>query len=258
LIQAEKDKMLFEKIIELIPAYDHRPKGGCIHGLELMMTLKGPLGTITFQLFTGWMLPEVAEELTRKNLESMTPSPVALYHHRLPYDGEEPSTDTCPYIDDKPCCPDIYYHVATAVFERLLREGHDGVWSALEERYSIFYGEPNYKRSETMKCPTYPDAKENCCCRCDRALELGELELGPNPYASETRRRKNAVKNKKQPRMQEPDQMERCRAARAVIDGYSSEKAKREASLEAFMDIFHSEKAKDRAFMARLKNAAES
>jgi hypothetical protein len=47
--------------------------------------------------------------------------------------------------------------------------------------------------------------------------------------------------------------MERARAARAMIDCYGTNSARREASLEAFMSIFHPEKANDRKFMTELK-----
>jgi len=56
-------------------------------------------------------------------------------------------TDSCPYLDGKPCYYDGSTLAAERVFERLVREGDVGVWAALEEVYQqVFEG----RREKTL------------------------------------------------------------------------------------------------------------
>lgn len=56
----------FQEIVDFYPAYDKRDpdpkKNYGIHGVELRMVLKGPLGAVQFVLYTNWQLPHVTKE----------------------------------------------------------------------------------------------------------------------------------------------------------------------------------------------------
>jgi hypothetical protein len=164
----------FQRLVEFSPAYDHGREGGC-HGVELRMVLKGPEGAVQFLLFTNWMLPETREKWgpLPSDHPCVRPMPVDLgYHSPKPmYEGQEPMRHIykfpkfptnfetweggepgvygdpviCPYLDgDVPCYYDGSGLNAEPVFERLLREGSDGVWAVLEEYYEqVFLTENN-------------------------------------------------------------------------------------------------------------------
>lgn len=93
-----------ERIVKFFPAYDKRSsdpkKNHGIHGVELLMALKGDMGAVQFKLFTNWMLPHVAKEhdvsfLARPDATTLKvfyhPMPADLgYHSKVPrYEGQE-------------------------------------------------------------------------------------------------------------------------------------------------------------------------
>jgi hypothetical protein len=134
----------FTRLVEFHPAWDRRhvnpEKNYGIGGVEIRFVLKGPLGATQFLLCTGWTLP---------GLPDGTVLPADLgYHSPQPrYDGQPLITDSCPYLDGKPCYYDGSTLAAERVFERLVREGDVGVWAALEEVYQqVFEG----RREKTL------------------------------------------------------------------------------------------------------------
>lgn len=146
----------FERIVKFHPAFDKRhsdPKRNYgIHGVELLMALKGAEGTTQFLLYTNWHLPsalgiEIKDDMTshhwRRAYESLpyhAPMPADLgYHSPKPtYEGHEPIGSECEFVDG-PCYYDGSTLNAWRPFEALLREGDEGVWRVLEDYYeSVF------------------------------------------------------------------------------------------------------------------------
>jgi hypothetical protein len=139
-----------EKIVEFSPAFDKRDpkpsKNYGIHGVDLRMILKGEKGVVQFVVYTNWHLPHVQEELNRKAtlkqderyIEAiLNPMPADLgYHSPTPiYEGQSVCSDSCGYLDGKPCYYDGSGLNAERIYEVLLKEGSDGVWRELEEYY---------------------------------------------------------------------------------------------------------------------------
>jgi len=142
-------------LVEFSAAFDKRhadpKKNYGIHGVEMRCVVKGDKGAVQFLLFTQWQLPHVTKETDARTVGSCDalqlqcfyhPYPVDLgYHSPIPhYDGQEPLAD-CPYLDGQPCYYDGSGLNAEPVFERLLREGDKGLWSALEEYYRLTFKE---------------------------------------------------------------------------------------------------------------------
>ena len=139
-----------EKIVEFTPAFDKRHtdpnRNYGIHGVDLRMVLKGMLGAVQFVLYTNWQLPHVQEEI-RKNIPPdkyflHEPFPADLgYHSPKPiYEGQAETSD-CLYLNSKSCYYDGSSLNAKPVYNILLSEGSDGVWTKLEEYYIRIFGE---------------------------------------------------------------------------------------------------------------------
>lgn len=133
-----------ERITEITPAYDKREQGYGIHCCELRMILKGDLGAIQFVLYTGWYLPNVADELIAKgSTYCLQPFPADLGYHspKSMYDGDEVCCDKCKYLNGKPC----YYNGSTLaareVYSEMLERGSDAVWEYLEKYYVELFGQ---------------------------------------------------------------------------------------------------------------------
>jgi hypothetical protein len=147
-----------ERITKFSPAWDKRSsvsnKNYGIHGVELVMIIKGDKGAVQFVLYTNWMLPHVQEELDAKLLIegkqgklgeysfcTIHPMPADLgYHSPIPqYEGQSVSSNSCEYNDGKPC----YYGGSglnsERIYEVLLKEGSDGVWRELEIYYNDIF-----------------------------------------------------------------------------------------------------------------------
>jgi len=138
-------KMTREITIE--PAFDKRNadpnKNYGIHGCNLRFVLKGPLGAVQFLLMTNWQLPHVTEEFLKRPRPDETslrcfylPMPADLGYHspKSTYKGQK-SMGPCEYLDGKPCYYDGSGLNAEPVYERMLKEGSEGVWKELEEYY---------------------------------------------------------------------------------------------------------------------------
>ena len=128
--------------IEFSPAYDHREKGGGIHGVDMYWYVTGPLGAIQFVVYTNWQLPHVQADMDAKQPDSRfpymfhEPMPADLgYHSYKPmYEGQTLCQEDC-HLLHAPC----YYDGSTLNAERIMdvlrREGSDGVWRELEAYY---------------------------------------------------------------------------------------------------------------------------
>ena len=149
--------MEFEKIVMMTPAYDKRHKDPNknygIHGVNLKMVLKGKMGAVQFVVYTNWQLPHVTEEMLQnprqRNSVDMffMPMPADLgYHSYKPrYEGQTLLTESCEYLDGKPCYYDGSSLNAETIYETLLEEGSDGVWRELENCYNEIFNDEEGK-----------------------------------------------------------------------------------------------------------------
>lgn len=141
-------KKKFERIVTLSPAFDKRDpnpnKDYGIHGVELRMVLKGPLGATQFILYTNWQLPHVTREMI---IKTSSADPITLKARFLPlpadkgyhwkkrrYKGQH--SYACDLLPGKKCYYDGSGLNANALYEVLLKEGSDGVWRDLENYYN--------------------------------------------------------------------------------------------------------------------------
>lgn len=137
-------KCKLERRIEFTPAHDKRHKDPYknygIHGVSLRFELIGPKGAVQFVLFTNWMLPHVEEELDARLDREFPhlfchPMPADLgYHSPVPlYEGQYFMADC--HLLNGGCYYDGSGLNAEPVYQRLLKEGGDGIWKALEDYY---------------------------------------------------------------------------------------------------------------------------
>ena len=62
------------------------------------------------------------------------------YHSLTPtYEGQSICTESCEYLDGKPCYYDRSGLNAESIYEVLLNEGSDGVWRELEKYYNELF-----------------------------------------------------------------------------------------------------------------------
>lgn len=135
----------FERLIEMLPAYDKRDpdprKNYGVHGVTLTMTVRANHRAVQFTLYTKWYLSHVQAQFDA-NLPDRNP---LLFHKPLPagveyhspeplYEGHESYGNDCRYTGG------ICYHdgsslAADDVFRVLLERGSDGVWEELERRW---------------------------------------------------------------------------------------------------------------------------
>jgi len=136
-----------KKTITFSPAFDKRnsnpSKNYGIHGVEIRFVLKAELGAVQFVLATNWQLPHVQKEFDAKQPDSRFPymfhSPMPHdigYHSYKPmYEGQEQISDSCEYLDGKPCYYGGSALNAERYFDILKAEGDEGLWKALEQYY---------------------------------------------------------------------------------------------------------------------------
>ncbi len=130
----------FERQITFRAAYDKRDpdptKNYGIHSVEIRFLLKGPKGATQFLFYTGWFLPEVR----KPGLSNDYPMPVDLGYYSLTPQYENDQPFDCDLFPSGKCYYDGSSLNAEPVFERLLREGHEGVWAELEDFYRSRFG----------------------------------------------------------------------------------------------------------------------
>jgi hypothetical protein len=161
----------FKRIVEFSPAYDGRPssEGGLkewrtksmkdddgtdhtnygVGSVQIRFVLKGKKGAIQFLIGTDWYPPHVQESmkfrLSQRAPECVRPKPDGWdvgYHSLVPmYEGQEKMSDSCEYLDGKPC----YYDGSSLradewVKDIFLKEGSDGIWLEMEKEYVARFG----------------------------------------------------------------------------------------------------------------------
>ena len=137
---------VLQRSVEFSPAFDKRDpnplKNYGIHGVEMRFVLKGERGAVQFLVYTNWHLPHVMQELAAKRhgadaLLSFAPMGADVgYHSPSPqYEGQSLMSESCDYLDGKPCYYDGSGLAAETLLSRLIAEGDEAVWSTLEARY---------------------------------------------------------------------------------------------------------------------------
>ena len=126
---------MFNRTITFHPAFDRRHSDPTqdqgINSVELRFVLRGELGAVEFMLFTNWFLPHVRAQLGG---EFCKPGPCELvFHGRRPEDGDY--AGACLYLDSQICYVSRQFTAADPILGRLLEEGDQGVWAALEAHY---------------------------------------------------------------------------------------------------------------------------
>ena len=134
-----------ERIIKFRPAFDKRhddPKKNYGIGAVMMhFGLMGDEGAVSFTLSTGWYLKPNREEIKEKH--GFPPEPMGFsvgYHSPKPIRDfqkiDEPSQESCEYLDGKPCWFDDSALYAVEVMEILIRDGEEAMWAELEKYYN--------------------------------------------------------------------------------------------------------------------------
>ena len=130
-----------KKLIQFKPAFDKRnadpSKNYGIHCMDMHMVLIGPLGAISFCIYTGWYLPD---SITGHNDGTLSQGACICYHaHHAQYEEQKPSCNMCEYIG-VPCYSDCSYLATNKLFEQFVAEGEDIVWQTLEQWYVGRFG----------------------------------------------------------------------------------------------------------------------
>lgn len=130
----------FEREIKFRPAFDNRSddpsKNYGVGALKMTWLLKGELGVIQFVVSTGWYLPEVEAEWDSSELaRSREPDAWDIgYHSPTPHYEDQPKMD-CDLFPQGFCYYDGSSLSAEPILQALLCEGHEAVWSRMEDWY---------------------------------------------------------------------------------------------------------------------------
>jgi hypothetical protein len=117
----------FRREIKWEPGYDRRSEGMGQHCLSVRFLLKGEKGTIQFLLMTSWYLDG--------SYGKPLPADVGCHSLTPQHEGQRLQREACEALDGRPCYYDGSGLAADKVFERLVREGEEGVWDELERFY---------------------------------------------------------------------------------------------------------------------------
>lgn len=137
--------MKFKKKIAVRPAFDKRnvddKKNYGIHGAEIIFTLIGDSGAVTFLLYTNWHLPHIVEEFQcRPDHIICRPLPADIgYHSPCPmYKGQKPRNKVCEYIG-VPCYQDGSIGYAEEFYQELITKGTKGLWKKMKGYYKDIF-----------------------------------------------------------------------------------------------------------------------
>ncbi len=141
----------FERMIFFEPGWDKRDpnpsKNYGIGSASIKFLVRGNKGAIQFYLSAGWYPHLIKmgrlEAYKMGANSSFAPMPLDIgYHAYEPqYEGQEMSSDNCPYLDDKPCYYDGSTLRADQPFRILTEHGDEALWEFLEEEYENRFGD---------------------------------------------------------------------------------------------------------------------
>ena len=132
-----------DKEVLFMKAFDKRDddpnKDYGIHGVDIHFTLRGTKGAVSFVVFTHWHLNQAMfSKINRADGAGMSTHIPATAE-----DIEDPDTYT---VEDCYCiggqdCYGSTYHDTESTFQRLVEEGHDGVWEDMMQVYEKEIGD---------------------------------------------------------------------------------------------------------------------
>jgi hypothetical protein len=148
-----------ERRIEFYPSYDKRDpdpsKNYGVHGVDIRFYVIGDKGAVQYAMSTGWLVPSALdlpdESLDWNNWHRYSdmlhiklgrlgyPMPNDLgYHSKVPRYEDQPRLE-CQVLEQGYCYYDGSSLNAYAVYDKLIREGHEGVFLYLEEYYKELF-----------------------------------------------------------------------------------------------------------------------
>lgn len=135
---------MFERGVEFLTGYDKRgaiPDCG-VAAMEIKFLLKGPKAVIQFAIYTDWY-PKSAQPRNKTFETDILPAAYDIgYHTEIKqYEGQEHISESCDYLDGKPCYYDGSSLQAEPIRDRFINEGIDAVWEELEKHYNYRFGE---------------------------------------------------------------------------------------------------------------------
>lgn len=133
--------MKFKKTVEIRPAFDRRDpnphQNYGIHGCDLLFTLTGEKGAVTFLLYTNWHLPHIVEEF-KYHPDHMIcqPLPADIGYHspHAMYEGQTPREKVCQYIGVL-CYQDGCASYADEFYQEMVKSGSKGLWKKMKAYY---------------------------------------------------------------------------------------------------------------------------
>lgn len=137
--------MKFKKKIQVRPAFDKRnvdeSKNYGIHGCDIIFTLIGEKGAVTFVLFTGWHLPHIVAEMEHTYDQLFKPMPTDIGYHSpyAMYEDQKPREQVCEYIG-VPCYVGGSALYSDEYFDVLVKEGTKGLWKKMIKYYKSCFG----------------------------------------------------------------------------------------------------------------------
>lgn len=127
--------------IKVMPGYDRRAQNESYHGCEIVFILRGNRGVLVFASVTDWFPKNVQEQymngIQRTNVIGVQPKPAEFVWHsfeptKLPHPVQH--TD-CPYSTNGVCYTSNSIHTAEYLRDVLIKEGSEGVWREMAQRY---------------------------------------------------------------------------------------------------------------------------
>lgn len=132
-----------------------KPGKGGSHGrqgLTIIFASVGPLGAVTFTLYTGW-LPQRAEKSSTGRFvaswvgsgELRDPMPADLHYHALsPRYEDQSRRESCCHLDGKPCYYDGSVLDAYDAMYALVNGGGEALWKFLDAYYKCIFEDGEY------------------------------------------------------------------------------------------------------------------
>lgn len=122
-----------ERAVVFQPGYRTDRKTYGRHGMDVTWLLRGGLGVVQFQIFTGW-----DPGLTRDDYKVNAPAGADLGYHALcpQWEGQaDYARDDCDYLGGRTCFNDGSGLAADDLLRRFLIEGEGAIWQTLGARH---------------------------------------------------------------------------------------------------------------------------
>lgn len=139
------------RVVRIAPAWNKRhtdpSKDYGVGAVTIYMALVGPKGAMSTRFSTGMYLPEVRRDW-RDRAEGLSYDPTApmglgVDYHSTESRFEGQRENACDLLPGGRCYSDGSALAGDAMLDVLLRQGEDGVWRELEDRYRSRFGGDN-------------------------------------------------------------------------------------------------------------------